>query len=175
MRAGNRILVAAVIWACGGNASAADNYGVSVYSTAPAALAAGPCAAPAGCATSGGGLRCAAGLPDCNAARCGGSRFHKARPPYPVTLCPGACFGYFPTQWRKWDEVCPTPNNTGMMLDPMKPPLPPSSDDMPPEKPKNGNGVPPPRPVDPKGGMPGPLPVSSLPTIPPYPGPATRY
>ena len=22
---------------------------------------------------------------------------------------PGACFGYFQTQWRKWDDVCPYP------------------------------------------------------------------
>lgn len=29
--------------------------------------------------------------------------------PYSVSLCPGACFGYFQTQWRKWDEVCPYP------------------------------------------------------------------
>lgn len=41
-----------------------------------------------------------------------GSNLHKMKhkkDPYPVTLCPGACFGYFQTQWRKWDEVCPYP------------------------------------------------------------------
>lgn len=37
-------------------------------------------------------------------------RLHKDKKAmYPVTLCPGACFGYFQTQWRKWDEVCPYP------------------------------------------------------------------
>src|SRR5262245_2745222 len=34
---------------------------------------------------------------------------HKNKPQYPVTLCPGACFGYFQTQWRKWDDACPYP------------------------------------------------------------------
>ena len=39
-----------------------------------------------------------------------GGHLHKdKKAPYPVTLCPGACFGYFQTQWRKWDEVCPYP------------------------------------------------------------------
>jgi hypothetical protein len=38
----------------------------------------------------------------------GNSNHHK-KDPYPVTLCPGACFGYFQTQWRKWEEVCPYP------------------------------------------------------------------
>jgi hypothetical protein len=39
-----------------------------------------------------------------------GNVLHKGgKAPFPVTLCPGACFGYFQTQWRKWDEVCPYP------------------------------------------------------------------
>src|SRR5262245_17656984 len=24
-------------------------------------------------------------------------------------VCPNACFGYFPTQWRTWDAACGTP------------------------------------------------------------------
>ncbi|MBX9622246.1 MAG: hypothetical protein K2X82_00375 [Gemmataceae bacterium] len=30
------------------------------------------------------------------------------RPTVP-TLAPGACFGYFPTQWNRWEDVCPLP------------------------------------------------------------------
>lgn len=61
--------------------------------------------APAGCAT------CQQGAAGRNCVRCGKvfSAFHKNKAPFPVTLCPGACFGYFQTQWRKWDDVCPYP------------------------------------------------------------------
>jgi hypothetical protein len=171
MRVRNRILLVAVIWVCSGSATAADGPGVSVYSTAPAALAAGPCASPSGCATSGTGLsRFTAGwrgVPDCNGAQCDKSRFHKSKPPYTVNLCPGACFGYFQTQWRSWNDVCPHPYDGGIVSDPMKPPIPPAN--------KNGDVVPPPRPVDPKTGMGMPPPgMGPLPSIPPYPGPS-RY
>jgi len=23
------------------------------------------------------------------------------------TICPGSCFGYFPTKWSRWEDVCP--------------------------------------------------------------------
>lgn len=32
----------------------------------------------------------------------------RKRPTVP-TLVPGACFGYFPTQWSKWQDICPLP------------------------------------------------------------------
>jgi hypothetical protein len=35
--------------------------------------------------------------------------FHKPCKPYQTKLCPGACFGYFQTQWHRWDNVCPIP------------------------------------------------------------------
>ena len=34
---------------------------------------------------------------------------HKTCTPYQTTLCPGACFGYFQTQWHRWENVCPIP------------------------------------------------------------------
>jgi hypothetical protein len=34
---------------------------------------------------------------------------HKKCTPYQTTLCPGACFGYFQTQWHRWENVCPIP------------------------------------------------------------------
>jgi hypothetical protein len=99
--------VAAFVWG-GSSASAADV-------TAPAAPAATVSAAPisvgeAGCASC---QMCAHGAFKGHCDVCGkllGSKLHKdKKAPYPVTLCPGACFGYFQTQWRKWDEVCPYP------------------------------------------------------------------
>ena len=29
--------------------------------------------------------------------------------PYTPQLAPGACFGYFQTQWHRWQDVCPLP------------------------------------------------------------------
>src|SRR5688572_30493902 len=55
---------------------------------------------------------CAHGAVKGHCDACGklGSVLHKGgKAPFPVTLCPGSCFGYFQTQWRKWDEVCPYP------------------------------------------------------------------
>lgn len=94
-----------------------------------------------------------------------GSNLHKHKhknDPFPVTLCPGACFGYFQTQWRKWDEVCPYPYTGIGVSDAARPsggyanPLPP------------GSGLAPPRPLDGKV-MPEPKKVD-LPAIPPAPG-----
>jgi len=71
---------------------------------------------------------------------------HHPLPPKPVDLCPGACFGYFPTQWRRWEDACPYPftmNND--MPHPAIPTIP-SSDTWPG---KNGR-IPDPRPFEPK-------------------------
>jgi hypothetical protein len=59
------------------------------------------------------------GCATCNSAAaacdtCGKVRksnlFHKKSCiPYQTQLCPGACFGYFQTQWHRWENVCPIP------------------------------------------------------------------
>jgi hypothetical protein len=73
---------------------------------------------------------------------------HKHVKPLPtvtVNLCPGACYGYFPTQWRSWEEACGLPStmppNPGFI-----PAFPPSSDTVPD---KNGR-APDPRSLDPR-------------------------
>lgn len=42
-----------------------------------------------------------------------GKHGHRAgcNPPKPIAgqLRPGACFGYFQTQWHRWEDVCPLP------------------------------------------------------------------
>ena len=94
----------------------------------------------------------------------GAMHSHKnSKAPYPVTLCPGACFGYFQTQWRKWDDACPYPYlGTGVSDSPRPPagvlnPRP------------TGSDLAPPRPLDPKV-MPDPKkPAGDLPGIPPVP------
>ena len=71
---------------------------------------------------------------------------HHPLPPMTINLCPGACYGYFPTQWRCWEDNCPYPFT--MTPDPQHPSIPPipSSDST---LGKNGK-IPDPRPVDPK-------------------------
>jgi len=84
--------------------------------------------------------------------------------PYPVTLCPGACFGHFQTQWRKWDEVCPYPYLGIGVSDAQK--IPGTGGSI---GPRTGGGeLAPPRPVDPKSGEPKKLgsTPSQLPMIP---------
>jgi hypothetical protein len=63
---------------------------------------------------------------------------HRKQQPKCVELCPGGCFGYFPTQWRSWDEAC----GFGPIL---SMPVIPSSSDMIPGK--NGR-APEPRSID---------------------------
>jgi hypothetical protein len=114
------------------------------------AMPAGP-----GCAACEGGAGCTTckhGLARASCPKCGklmtGGLLRKSPNPYPVTLCPGACFGYFQTQWRKWEEVCPYPYlGTGPGSQP-------------------GTELPTPRPTDPK--MPEPKKVGSTdrPAIP---------
>lgn len=121
-----------------------------------------------GCASCQSGQP-ALGRTKCNT--CGklfGSNLHKDRKaPYPVTLCPGACFGYFQTQWRKWDDVCPYPYLGQGVTDAPRPPagvlnpLPPG-----------GGTLTPPRPLDPKmtdPKMPDPKKTGSGSSLPPIP------
>src|SRR4029453_12454050 len=84
---------------------------VTPPATPPGTVAAAPVSVGAsGCESCGS---CQHGAIRAKCDVCGkllGSHLHKdKKAPYPVTLCPGACFGYFQTQWRKWDEVCPYP------------------------------------------------------------------
>lgn len=92
--------VAAFAWA-GSSASAAD----VVPPAPPVTVTAAPVTVgDPGCASC---QTCAHGVKGhCNVC----DKWLKSKKaPFPVTLCPGACFGYFQTQWRKWDEVCPYP------------------------------------------------------------------
>jgi hypothetical protein len=95
-----------------------------------------------------------------------GSHLHKGKKaPYPVTLCPGSCFGYFQTQWRKWDEVCPYPYlGQGVSDAPRQPGA------AAPARPGTGGELTPPRPLDPKMTDPKmPEKTGSLPPIPVVP------
>lgn len=112
-----------------------------------------------------GSESCQHGAPKGNCATCGKflplSQYKNSKGPYQVNLCPGACFGYFQTQWRKWDEVCPYPYRGTGVSDAPKPPVPVVN------VPRPGSGeLNPPRPLDPKV-MPDPkAPGTKLPPIP---------
>lgn len=80
---------------------------------APSPPAAAPLAIP--CPT------CAAGAPapapggswgkggSCKTCRTIGRKCSHCAHCYAPYLCPGACFGYFQTQWHRWEDVCPIP------------------------------------------------------------------
>ncbi len=92
---------------------------------------------------------------NCGKSGRGTSLFHShSKEPYTVNLCPGACFGYFQTQWHRWDEVCPYPYQGTGVSDAPKPPSAssPSGSDRLPKKPDGRLSDP--RPVDPKTGLP---------------------
>ena len=50
----------------------------------------------------------------------------KAKPMRVPALCPGACFGYFQTQWTPWCEACPIPYAGHGATDAPPPKTPPS-------------------------------------------------
>ena len=137
-------VVAAFAWT-GTSAFAAD---VTAPPAAPAIGAAPGTVGDPGCAScqNGATLGTCSKCNKCNRSLIlGAFHQHKAsRTPFNVTLCPGACFGYFQTQWRKWDEACPYPYlGTGVSDAPRLPagvlnPRPVGSD------------LPAPRPFDPK-------------------------
>jgi hypothetical protein len=146
-------LVAVFGW--GGSAFAAD---VTPAPAAPGIVGAAPVSVgAAGCASCQSGKN---GFLKGHCNACGkllGSNLHKdKKAPYPVTLCPGACFGYFQTQWRKWDEVCPYPYLGIGVSDAPKTPGAAS-------RPGTGE-LAPPRPLDPK--MNDPMKVGNGPQIP---------
>lgn len=155
------VAVAVFAWA-GSAAGAAD-----VTPTAPGTLVAAPVSVgDPGC------VSCQHGAIRANCNVCGkllGSIRHKdKKAPYQVNLCPGACFGYFQTQWRKWDEVCPYPYTGVGVNDAPRPPagvLNPRP---------SGSDLTPPRPLDPKMADPkmpeppkvGTLGLPAIPTVP---------
>jgi hypothetical protein len=182
-----RNTLAALLLAVGGPAAAAD-YPPLPY-TPPPAVAAGTVVGPHADAA-GGCASCAPGGCDKKGVHGLVSRFQ--RPPAVITLAPGACFGYFPTQWRKWDEVCPYHYSPTAPAQMMKPPVPyPGYGEQPEAKGPNGD-LPAPRPEMPKSDTPvkpdpngarrlpappaaarpvaqGPIPVSAHPIPPPPP------
>lgn len=97
-------VVAITALAFSGYASAADQAAIA----APA-IAGAPAAAGAGCPACAGGA--AQACDTCGKSRLSLSIFHRTKTckPYQTQLCPGACFGYFQTQWHKWENVCPIP------------------------------------------------------------------
>jgi hypothetical protein len=105
--------------------------------------------APATCPTCTGTSSSAGGCKSC-----GSSWFHHhTKGPYEVNLCPGACFGYFQTQWRKWDDVCPYPYQGVGVSDAPRPPS-----QVLPTPGKGATVLPDPRSVDPKSGLVDPKP-----------------
>jgi hypothetical protein len=113
-------------------------------------------APPGNCPTCASAASHATGSKSCST--CGSHWFqHHTKGPYVVELCPGACFGYFQTQWRKWDDVCPYPYQGIGVSDAPKPVAP-----VLPNIGKPGTTIPGPRPVDPK-------PMSSNFSLPPIP------
>jgi hypothetical protein len=143
--------------ACTGSAAAGDvpprivaPVPVSVFDTSS------PSASPApGCATCVGGV--GSGCVSRGAAL--GRIHYQYKAPYTTQLAPGGCFGYFPTQWRKWDEVCPQPQPVVVPV-PVTPSVPPRTVEpkMPEPVPpglKNGGSDLPPIPVPPPRPIPG--------------------
>jgi hypothetical protein len=176
------VLTAAVLLVAGSGARAADPTPIPGYLAPPTGPVAQPYVQSGGtCATCGHGrggvvsaLRGGCGL---HGSSCKPTCPTHNKPPYVVNLCPGACFGYFQTQWRRWDEVCPYPYQGTGVSDAARPPSPflpsPSVSDRPPvdKKGKDGGALPDPRPIDPKTGKPiVPPPSGGLPPIPPPPG-----
>lgn len=83
-----------------GLATAADE----PVAVAPAAPVADVCPT---CTAGPGGSPCQLG----GCRTCGGKHRAGCNPPKPIAgqLRPGACFGYFQTQWHRWEDVCPIP------------------------------------------------------------------
>lgn len=100
-----RLAAAAVVVSLGWNlaARAADQ----PAAPAPAAPSYAPAAEVCPTCAAGGA---AGATPGCTSCAQGSSRFgRKPCKPYVTHLCPGACFGYFQTQWHRWEDVCPIP------------------------------------------------------------------
>src|SRR5437588_3273 len=108
------LLTAAVVLFLGapGNAAAADVAAAPQYwseagpgPTIPQATYCPTCKSGLASFVSGLGTCKSCGAHSCHScSKCGTPWIHShTKGPYIVNLCPGACFGYFQTQWRKWD------------------------------------------------------------------------
>jgi hypothetical protein len=134
--------------------SAADPQVIVSTTAAPAGTAATTLPPTGGCPTCGS----SSGSKTC--ATCGSSWFKKHdKGPYVVNLCPGACFGYFQTQWRKWDDVCPYPYQ-GIGVSDAPKPVAPALPGVP------GPSLPVPRPVETKTSDSKPMSYNGVPSIP---------
>ncbi len=151
-------LVAALATGSAADLRAADNNQMPVsgsFTWSP-----GPMAGPS-CPSCGGGSFSSgsSGCKSCQGGSCGGSWFKPHdKGPFVVNLCPGSCFGYFQTQWRRWDEVCPYPYQGIGVSDAPKPPAPALPAVTAPGGTTTPGTLPGPRPVDPK--TPGVKPMS---------------
>lgn len=94
------VVVAVTVFGFASFASAADEAGEQPGGVRSAPSMAGDYR---GCAT------CNSAATACNSCGKLKKHFHKCCTPYQTTLCPGACFGYFQTQWHRWENVCPIP------------------------------------------------------------------
>ena len=108
--------------------------------------------------------------PSCKS--CGKSpHYLKHCKPYNVQLRPGACFGYFQTQWHRWEDVCPLPYQGVGLTDAPRPPTPSLGPTTPPVRPVDPKDV---KPMDPnppkKGNELPPKPGGDLPGVPSVPG-----
>ena len=120
---------------------------------------------PAGCATCQHGVA-GGSCATCSKSLIKGNHANRTKGMYQVNLCPGACFGYFQTQWRKWDEACPYPYLGYGVNDAARPP----AGVLNPKAPGSGSELNPPRVIDPKGAPEPKKTGSDLPPIPPVPG-----
>ena len=95
------VVVAITVLAFSGTAAAADQPGAAASGAAPTIVGSGDYLGCASCNSA------AAACDSCGKVRKG--HCHKSCTPYQTHLCPGACFGYFQTQWHRWDAACPIP------------------------------------------------------------------
>lgn len=91
------------------------------------------------------------------------------RVPY---LAPGACFGYFQTQWHRWEDVCPIPYQGAGLTDAPARPGPPINPAAPsPDATKKSSDTPLPK----KAALPTAPAPSTLPHIPPLPSKSSKF
>jgi hypothetical protein len=154
---------------CAGAAFAAD----TAPAPYPSAFAAPGIAPAASCPT------CEAAAPaECASCKSKLSLFHKhGCKPYQPHLCPGACFGYFQTQWHRWENVCPIPYQGVDLADAPARPVPAINPPLIPAKPdtKGSSDAPAPKPSTKPDTTPEvkPAPMSLIPPLPPTLNPTT--
>jgi len=102
------------------------------------------------------------------------SLFHskKKSAPRAPSLAPGACFGYFQTQWHRWEDVCPIPYQGAGLTDAPPRPAPPIIPVAPPpDSTKKSSDTPLPKKAGPATA---PAPTT-LPSIPPLPSKTSKF